>query len=359
MIMDLMPKEIWCTIFSYLDEKSIRNATLTCKFWFELIRSDCNFSSHVVLKRIGLEELGTKIENLEWVWSRWPKLKTLEFEVKRGRIPFSASEAMDTVKSIKFELCPTLESVIIDVEFLLRELSKNIELKDIGIVKRLNFNPRANQTMFGMEHVLSLFVTLRDSQMADILKTLDFIGQNAKCLRHLEVTNSDQRSNMKILKVKFENMFKGMADTLKTLKLYNYNHFDGSVFETTILNALNANCDKLENLTVQGVGYASGLPELDCKFKSLRSLTIPTFLHIDCFLNTCEKLNELCVEKAVAIELKNFDVPSIKKRFKNIRKIQIYVLAPYESDLIQCSEWTNALKMEDRDIIKVHYLETR
>ena len=93
-MMDLMPNEIWCMIFSYLDEKSMKNATQTCKFWFELIRSDSNFSGHIILQHIGLEELKTIIENSEWIWERWPVLKTLELE--EGTEPQSAKEALES-----------------------------------------------------------------------------------------------------------------------------------------------------------------------------------------------------------------------------------------------------------------------
>ena len=79
--MENLPNEIWCSVFSHLDEKSVRSALLTCKSWFELIRNDPNFSSHICLKDHSLKELLTKIEKSEWIWERWPALKILELEL--------------------------------------------------------------------------------------------------------------------------------------------------------------------------------------------------------------------------------------------------------------------------------------
>ena len=66
---EVLPKEILCIIFSYLDERAKQSASETCELWFELIRNDSNLSSHVFLNRDGLKELQTKIENCEWIWN--------------------------------------------------------------------------------------------------------------------------------------------------------------------------------------------------------------------------------------------------------------------------------------------------
>ena len=68
--MNILPKEVWCIIFSYLDEKSIRSSSATCKLWFELIRSDLKISSHIYLVNDGLNEFQTKLERSEWMWER-------------------------------------------------------------------------------------------------------------------------------------------------------------------------------------------------------------------------------------------------------------------------------------------------
>ena len=101
-----IPNEVWSTIFSYLDRKSLKCARLTCKIWFELIRADSKLSSHIILKECGLDNLHTKVKNSKWKWERWPVLKTieLEHEVK----PKSTEDTLDLVNKMKFDRCPTL-----------------------------------------------------------------------------------------------------------------------------------------------------------------------------------------------------------------------------------------------------------
>ena len=101
----ILPKEVLCIIFSYLDERAKQSASETCGLWFELIRNDSNLSSHVFLNQDGLKELQSKIENSEWIWSRWPVLKVLEFGPLSMNIdePKSVIEAMELIKSINFK----------------------------------------------------------------------------------------------------------------------------------------------------------------------------------------------------------------------------------------------------------------
>ena len=63
-----LPNEVLCTLFSYLDKKSLRNSTATCKHWFELIRNDSNLSGQVCLPNDGLLEFKRKIDNSQWIW---------------------------------------------------------------------------------------------------------------------------------------------------------------------------------------------------------------------------------------------------------------------------------------------------
>ena len=42
-----LPIEILNEIFSYLDEKSKKNATATCKLWFAIIRTNRKMSDHI------------------------------------------------------------------------------------------------------------------------------------------------------------------------------------------------------------------------------------------------------------------------------------------------------------------------
>ena len=101
-----------------MDNKSWKSASLTCKYWLEVIRNDPKFSSHIVLKHSDLVDFQTKIENSEWIWERWPVCKEIEF----GRCKLLAEELIDSVQLFKFDQCPNLEKVILNVAFDLEEL---------------------------------------------------------------------------------------------------------------------------------------------------------------------------------------------------------------------------------------------
>ena len=76
---EILLREILCIIFSYLDKKSVRNATASCKLWFELIWSDNQLSGYMCIEKFGLAQVFKKIYIGEWNWARWPVLKTLKF----------------------------------------------------------------------------------------------------------------------------------------------------------------------------------------------------------------------------------------------------------------------------------------
>ena len=73
-----LPNEIWCEVFSYLDEKSLKNITTTCKLWFGIIRGVEKFSGHVKMKFTDLEDLFKEIKTSEWLMERWPSMTVLE-----------------------------------------------------------------------------------------------------------------------------------------------------------------------------------------------------------------------------------------------------------------------------------------
>jgi len=160
----ILPREILCIIFSYLDKKSAQNASEMCKLWFELIRNDSNLSSYVFLKCDGLKELRTKIEKSEWIWNRWPVLKVLENGMNLDE-PKSIQEAVDLVKSINFKDCSTLEKVTFRVNIDLQNFFPdfNSELK-IATVEQLTFNPKSDIEWFGSEQISVLHITVDSSE---------------------------------------------------------------------------------------------------------------------------------------------------------------------------------------------------
>ena len=91
----MLPSEIWCHILSYLDEKSLRTIASTCKLFFELVRGNEKLSGCIILKSVTLKDLATNIKNSEWIWDRWPSLKTLKIPLQ-----FEYSKEWSPLKSI-------------------------------------------------------------------------------------------------------------------------------------------------------------------------------------------------------------------------------------------------------------------
>ena len=163
---EILPREILCIIFSYLEEKSMRSVSETCKLWFELIRNDSNFSSHIFLKYNGLKELKIKIERREWIWDRWPALKVLKLGPQSVHIdaPDTIEDAVDLVKSINFKECPTLEKVIFSVNFELDHFLTQFRSEfEIATVEQLTFNPKHAIESFGREQISVLHIDLDSS----------------------------------------------------------------------------------------------------------------------------------------------------------------------------------------------------
>jgi len=128
----ILPNEVWCIIFSYSDQKSVQNATEICKHWFELIQNDPNLSGHIILANDGLLEFTKKINTMQWIWTRWPVVKTLEF--RKRFIGEKFKECLESVeciemfkpafrtnneitkylsKSTRFGECPTLKKLFV------------------------------------------------------------------------------------------------------------------------------------------------------------------------------------------------------------------------------------------------------
>ena len=183
----VLPREILCIIFSYMDKKSVKSAGESCKLWLELIRNDSNLSSHVFLKFDGLKELQTKIEKSEWIWNRWPVLKVLELGPLSVKIdePKSIQQASDLVKSINFKDSSTLERVIFSANFDWEDFfpGEHSQLK-IATVEQLFFNPKNVNTLLGTEQISVLHINIDTSIYNPRNRTgLERFGQNM--LKHL------------------------------------------------------------------------------------------------------------------------------------------------------------------------------
>ena len=103
-----LPNEIWCDIFSYLDKKSLKNVTTTCKLWFGIIRGNDKFSRHINMKFTDLKDMATKITDSEWLRERWPSMKVLEVSLENqflvGRHKILFPKMTKVMKLIPFDV---------------------------------------------------------------------------------------------------------------------------------------------------------------------------------------------------------------------------------------------------------------
>ena len=83
-----LPNEICCEIFMYLDKKSLKNVTATCKLWFGIIRGNEKFSGHVKMKFTDLKDLSKTVTDSEWLRERWPSMRVLEVSLGNQFVPW-------------------------------------------------------------------------------------------------------------------------------------------------------------------------------------------------------------------------------------------------------------------------------
>ena len=273
-VLQSLPKEVWCIIFSFLSKESRKNATSTCKLWFEIIRGDSRFSGNIAIPL-------TELQNSSFCWDNWPSLKTLAISNSSFPTPKRAFEAM---KDIDFKKCQSLEKVTFGVNFDLAELPNNTTtaitgentivetenlsastkskekfMKDIGTVLALVFNPKSDIDLFKLEHMDKLEIHMRSQSYDNIEKTMEImkiIGKAAINLQWLIVGgNSFDHSEF------FETGFKNFGRSLKVFTLKNgcfensLDHQDdihGAHVNSvdTFFKSLNENCPNLNSLNL-------------------------------------------------------------------------------------------------------------
>ena len=226
----ILPREILSIIFSYLEEKSMRSASETCKLWFELIRNDSNFSSHIFLKYNGLKELQAKIKKSEWIWDRWPVLKVLELGPLSVNIDElkSLKEAVDLVKSINFKDCPTLEKVIFSVNFGLEDFFPDFHTDwRIATVEQLTFNPKHANESFGREQISVLHIDLDSSNLNPFMDLSRF---------DLNILNDCLNDSIQTVKltVKYVKNFLALSNTLDFVTDLYVKQLTGSLLKSTV-----------------------------------------------------------------------------------------------------------------------------
>ena len=114
-----LPNEIWCMIFSYLPLTPKKNATATCKLWSRLIRENAKLSGHILISWSNME---IALQTLQWNWSNWPGLETLELN-KLGLVEDSRVSVQNVIEKLllsshhmKDRCLPSLKAVLFDVD---------------------------------------------------------------------------------------------------------------------------------------------------------------------------------------------------------------------------------------------------
>ena len=133
-----LPNEIWCHIFSHLPLEPKKNATATCRLWNRLIRKDPKLSGHILISWHSME---TALGTLQWNWSNWPALKTLELN-KFELVEDLRESIQNVIKKLSLKNhCPaSLEEVLLDL--YLTPIQKNGQLP-------LKYQPHTDQ-IFGL-----------------------------------------------------------------------------------------------------------------------------------------------------------------------------------------------------------------
>ena len=211
---EILPKEILCIIFSYLDKKYVKNVTATCKLWFELIRNDLNFSSCIRVKAF---------QDLELSVARWPSLKTIKF---CGNYPyFSVMEKLvkRTTKLAKSNDCPPLEKVVVNVSYGLGIFFP--QFLGVGTIQEFTFDPKDDIKSLQVEQITKLHIKLdngryEEVKQSEISSSLKLIGETACNLKDINIRAMyEELELIDCFRDSFCLMLQQLTDSLQSVKL--------------------------------------------------------------------------------------------------------------------------------------------
>ena len=388
MDMNILPREVLFIIFSYLDKKFIPSVSETCKLWFELIRSNSKISSHICLIKDGLSTFKTKLEKSDWIWERWPVLKTLEFgrsHMVRDHVadePHSAEQAMNLVKSINFKQCKTLEKVVFsvnfdpDVVYSTRNFMSNYCM--FATMEEITFNPHVEISTtifhskfvqeegesFGIEHVSNLHLSLAmDVNANRTCEGLQMIGEKAKYLKELTVSLERTKSicetkeGLDLLVNAFHSMFVGLNDSLETIQFCN--NEDNYNLDFAVLKLLSEHCKNIAKIVLVARNQRSRFPEIGY-FRNLKELTVPRLCYIESFGQNYHTVTDLCIENEDMASLKDYDLKTMCQNFKKLIRCSFIVRVNQllSIDLI-CSEWQKIVDETFKESTEVKFVFRR
>ena len=330
----LLPVEIWCQIFLYMDGASTRNASAVCRLFFGILRGDERYSGHVILKQINLSQLVMKIKSKEWTWERWPCLKILEIPIQLGYPDYTCAIGEELIRSIKLlnlEQCLSLDKILIfNCAFPLFH-------GNTFIVRTVCFNPRTIPKTISLEDVAHLEIFRLEDTIAYCLMT---IGRLAKKVNSLSIRLESQfYPHQPFLTNEFTPMLAELKSSLTSfsLTICNYSRLDANSY----LKALSENCVNLENLYIKDQNADTRQVQFfEHFFPQLKELIVPKLQHISAFVNDAKHFVSLKVENVTTSEFTNFDFSSISMKLKRLKKCEIFVSTNICQDQ---NDWTKVI----------------
>ena len=317
---EIIPKEVLCIIFSYLDRKSVKNVTATCKLWFEIIRGDSKRSSHVCLSCMSLHELDTRIADLDFTLSRWPVLKTIEFRgYYYSYIYYMGISVLNKIlkytrRLVNSEDCPSLEKIIVTDSYNLGRVFP--QLPNFGTIEEFTFSPTAEMNrQIQIEHItnLNLEFYLEGDEGKKVSDGLKLIGESACNLEEITITFKscfEEQHMIESFKVEFCQMLKQMT-LLKRIPI--------NVPSLCYVETLFPDLEELTDLFVASTKFdelkSYNLAKIGLKFIKLRQLQIQVRL-----------VRALTTEEE---HWKRIKLPSIvDKIFQDITEVKIVFYRP-------------------------------
>ena len=351
-----LPVEIWCQIFSYLGQSSIRNVSATCTLFFGIVRGDEKLSGHVILKQINLRQLLTKIKSAEWTWERWPCLKILEIPIQlkcsdNDRHFFSEfdtiGEALDPIKMLKLKQCPSLDKLLIfNCAFPLFLTKSAIEdhvtfytlipteigwadanvhlpasssLLYYGLARTVCLNPKNIPKNLSLEDVTSFEISKSKNTCPTSLKQ---IGEKATQINSLSIDLESNQLSRELIEKGFTPMVEKLKSTLTTFSCTMSYGVNG------LLKALSENCLNLEVLHIKNHKRNVEIFLIaEYSFPKLKKLIVPKLKHISSFVSGAKNLTNLKVENVTnAVEFFCFDFSGIFMNFIYLQNFEIFVI---------------------------------
>ena len=348
-----LPTEIWSQIFLYLDGKSRRSVTATCKKFFVIVRGNEKTSGLLVLKAITLKNLSEKIESEEWNWERWPCLKTLKIPLStlKGVNPYkdqyltsSTCTALEPLKLMKFEQCPSLERLLI-FDCGLPIKIDTLPSARYGFAREFCVNLKSAETNLSFELLSHLHL---DNLENIDCQTLQQIGRSAKQLCRLMISVNPKLCLHKLLDNGLTPMFLSLKGSLKTVGLeLGYNNPAHSIQVQALLKSLNENCPSLESLRIKARTLVArefhklrNFEDYYC-FPNLRELVVPKLHHISAFTINPKNLTTLVVHSVTTAEFKNLHLLGICDKLSGLRNCRINLTSFHQFSTY--SKWLNII----------------